>query len=225
MNSLPISAAFAGRDNQSAICRIGSVFFISAISLSGSRKWTSINCAIFSAARFWLFGSSAVCGIGNPRGRRKSASTANQSASPPTIPASAIARTRTTQPGGTSNRNVAAKVAVNPARIPVAVRRTLRLASRGCLRSIGVVPIMGPAVALPKSPDCVPQRHSGLWVFPHPVIPVSPWHRRQPPQATASTCAFNRVRAARNSASIRATRSATGTTSCTAPIPCPDPQI
>jgi len=35
---------------------------------------------------------SAVCGIGKPSGRRKSAVTANQSASPPTMPASAIAR-------------------------------------------------------------------------------------------------------------------------------------
>src|SRR5262245_18544684 len=37
-------------------------------------------------------GINAVCGIGSPSGRRKSAVTANQSASPPTSPASAIAR-------------------------------------------------------------------------------------------------------------------------------------
>src|SRR6267142_6215586 len=35
---------------------------------------------------------SAVCGIGRPSGRRKSAVTANQSASPPITPASATAR-------------------------------------------------------------------------------------------------------------------------------------
>ena len=35
----------------------------------------------------------AVCGIGRPSGRRKSAVTANQSASAPTIAASAVART------------------------------------------------------------------------------------------------------------------------------------
>jgi hypothetical protein len=38
-------------------------------------------------------GMIAVCGIGSPSGRRKSAVTANQSASAPTIPASAAART------------------------------------------------------------------------------------------------------------------------------------
>ena len=39
-----------------------------------------------------LAGMSAVCGMGMPSGWRKSAVTANQSASPPTTPASAMAR-------------------------------------------------------------------------------------------------------------------------------------
>ena len=41
----------------------------------------------------FFVGMIAVCGIGSPSGRRKSAVTANQSASAPTIPASAVART------------------------------------------------------------------------------------------------------------------------------------
>ena len=39
------------------------------------------------------FGMIAVCGIGSPSGRLNKAVTANQSASAPTMPASAIART------------------------------------------------------------------------------------------------------------------------------------
>jgi hypothetical protein len=38
-----------------------------------------------------LFGMMAVCGIGTPSGCRNNATTANQSASPPIIPASAAA--------------------------------------------------------------------------------------------------------------------------------------
>ncbi len=41
----------------------------------------------------------AVCGIGKPSGRRNSAVTANQSAKPPTIAASAAARTKLTHIG------------------------------------------------------------------------------------------------------------------------------
>ena len=46
----------------------------------------------------------AVCGIGMPSGCRNSAVTANQSASPPTIAASAVARTSRTQKGAKSGR-------------------------------------------------------------------------------------------------------------------------
>ena len=44
------------------------------------------------SASFFV-GMIAVCGMGSPSGRRNSAVTANQSASAPTIPASAMART------------------------------------------------------------------------------------------------------------------------------------
>jgi len=43
--------------------------------------------------RSFCVGMIAVCGIGRPSGLRNSAVTANQSASPPTSDASAVART------------------------------------------------------------------------------------------------------------------------------------
>ena len=59
----------------------------------GMRKFDCRNRAIESAMRSLFSGMIAVCGIGMPRGWRNSAVTANQSAMPPTIPASAKART------------------------------------------------------------------------------------------------------------------------------------
>ena len=47
----------------------------------------------FSAMRAWLRGMIAVCGIGRPSGRRNSATTAYQSANPPTVAAAAKAAT------------------------------------------------------------------------------------------------------------------------------------
>ena len=44
--------------------------------------------------RSLLLGMMAVCGIGSPSGRRNSATTANQSASAPTVAASQNARTQ-----------------------------------------------------------------------------------------------------------------------------------
>ena len=54
-------------------------------------SWTKVP----RLAPIWSFlrGMIAVCGIGSPSGWRKSAVTANQSASAPTIEASAVART------------------------------------------------------------------------------------------------------------------------------------
>ena len=66
---------------------------------SAFRKFSPTNS--LSAPPIWsfFFGTSAVCGIGMPIGYRNSAVTANQSASPPTMPASDAARTYGTQPG------------------------------------------------------------------------------------------------------------------------------
>ena len=53
-----------------------------------------------SPIRSLFLGKIAVCGIGRPSGCRNSAVTANQSASPPTRAASAVARTSSIQKPG-----------------------------------------------------------------------------------------------------------------------------
>ncbi len=59
----------------------------------GVRKLSLRKLASVSPIRSLFLGTIAVCGIGRPSGWRKSAVTANQSAMPPTRPASAKART------------------------------------------------------------------------------------------------------------------------------------
>ena len=61
--------------------------------VSGARKLVSMKLPRLSAMRSWLRGMMAVCGIGRPSGRRNSATTAYQSASPPTVAAAAKAAT------------------------------------------------------------------------------------------------------------------------------------
>src|SRR5437016_103324 len=60
----------------------------------------------------------AVCGIGRPRGCRNSAVTANQSASPPTRDASAVARTQPSQGYCASNTRAVTNTTTAHARRP-----------------------------------------------------------------------------------------------------------
>ena len=60
---------------------------------SSARKFSPTKSPRLSPIWSFLRGMIAVCGIGRPSGWRKSAVTANQSASAPTIAASAVART------------------------------------------------------------------------------------------------------------------------------------
>ena len=60
---------------------------------AGIRKFSLRKLASASPIRSLLRGMIAVCGIGRPSGWRNRAVTANQSASPPTIAASAKALT------------------------------------------------------------------------------------------------------------------------------------
>ena len=62
-------------------------------STSGARKFVCTNVPSPRPSWSLRLGMMAVCGIGNPSGCRNSAVTANQSASAPTIAASAVART------------------------------------------------------------------------------------------------------------------------------------
>ena len=60
---------------------------------ASDRKLVATNSDSDEPMASLRFGMIAVCGIGSPSGRLNSAVTANQSASAPTMPASAIART------------------------------------------------------------------------------------------------------------------------------------
>ena len=71
-----------------------SIWRIRRATTGAIRKFSLRNVASVSPMRSLLRGMIAVCGIGRPSGWRNSAVTANQSASPPTIPASANALTQ-----------------------------------------------------------------------------------------------------------------------------------
>ena len=60
---------------------------------SSDRKFDPTKSPRLLPSASFLFGMIAVCGIFSPSGCRNSAVTANQSASAPTMPASAAART------------------------------------------------------------------------------------------------------------------------------------
>src|SRR5581483_6154889 len=77
-----------------------------------------------SAISSQLVGMIAVWGIGSPRGRRKRAVTANQSARPPTIPASAIARIQ--PPHHAARTGMAATASATAARSTISARRRCR---------------------------------------------------------------------------------------------------
>ncbi len=100
-----ISAASQRASSRVATSRSRDVNRSAARAIRAAMSTRAISCATYSfvstrlptivptraAISSQLAGISAVCGIGRPSGRRKIAVTANQSASPPTIPASAIA--------------------------------------------------------------------------------------------------------------------------------------
>ncbi len=64
-----------------------------SVSTAGARKFVCTKVPRPRPSWSLRFGMMAVCGIGRPSGWRNSAVTANQSASAPTMAASAVART------------------------------------------------------------------------------------------------------------------------------------
>lgn len=60
---------------------------------ASERKFSPTNSPSETPSWSFFFGMIAVCGMGMPSGWRKRAVTANQSASAPTMPASAAADT------------------------------------------------------------------------------------------------------------------------------------
>ena len=91
----------------------------------GIRKLLRRNCASWSPIRSLLRGMIAVCGIGSPSGWRNSAVTANQSASPPTIAASANARTKPSHGRPGSRWRAVRNTAAIATSMKVAIRRII----------------------------------------------------------------------------------------------------
>jgi hypothetical protein len=83
----------SGLPSQSAIHRAASTWTSFSDSTFGVRKLLVMKRPSAPAMRALLRGTIPVWGIGNPSGRRNSATTANQSAQAPTMPAWANART------------------------------------------------------------------------------------------------------------------------------------
>ena len=89
----PTRSALAGWANQAATRAATSNSRSLASTCSVARKWVARKWARFSPMRSLFSGMMAVCGIGSPQGCRNSATTANQSATAPTMAASAKAAT------------------------------------------------------------------------------------------------------------------------------------
>jgi len=105
--------------------------FIRRATTEGVRKLSLRNWASVSPILSLLRGMIAVCGIGSPSGWRNRAVTANQSAMPPTSPASAKARTKPQAGWRWSSRVAAMKIAAMPASIAVASARMPRALCAG----------------------------------------------------------------------------------------------
>lgn len=94
-----------------------------------SRKLVSTNSPSVRPISSLRLGMIAVCGIGSPSGRRNRAVTANQSASAPTIPPSAAARTYASHGCRSWNMNAMTNAMAMKTRAPSAtafIRRSAR---------------------------------------------------------------------------------------------------
>ena len=122
-----------------------------------------------------LRGIRPVCGIGSPSGRRKSAVTANQSARPPTMPASAMARRK-------PPHQVARTGYVTTAS-PAAASRTARASRRfGLIRHYSRRKSSMRSVALgPSGYVCVARRSPPLHACPIPGTSQVSSHGRPAP--------------------------------------------
>ena len=125
----------------------------------GIRKLSRRKLASVSPIRSLLRGTIAVCGMGRPSGWRNRAVTANQSASPPTIAASAKARTKPQagcrSPSARATRNTTA-IANSNAVATIRIRR-----SAG---GVAVEPGMGKRASL--MPRTIAQSGEGSSPFP-----------------------------------------------------------
>ena len=93
-SSLLTRAACAGSDSQAPTRAETRARMTLSRTTSADRKFDATNDSRLRPSASLRVGMIAVCGIGSPSGERNSAVTANQSASPPTIAASAPALTK-----------------------------------------------------------------------------------------------------------------------------------
>src|SRR5882757_658158 len=129
---------------------------------AASRKCTSMNSPSLSAIRCWLLWMIAVCGIGSPKGRRNSATTAYQSARPPMVAASAKAATKP----NAGCRCSKAFAVTNSAKVPASTRVASALMRRNSAarsaspevsdENVPVIMAFGPVQAL--LPSCPASR-------------------------------------------------------------------
>ena len=102
----------------------------SAATTSRTRKCFCTKLPRMRPMRSFWVATIAVWGIGSPRGRRNRAVTANQSASPPTSDASAVARTKPSHGWTPSRKRAPMKTMPASTSRPVARRRMV--SSRAC---------------------------------------------------------------------------------------------
>ena len=126
----PSRAAFSGRTSQAPILLATPRVRSLPTMTSRPRKFCCTNSPRLSPSASFFSGMIAVCGIGSRIGCRNSAVTANQSASAPTMDASAVARTYPTQVGGCGTSTVTRKTSSAAPSSPVAPS----LARRNCTR-------------------------------------------------------------------------------------------
>ena len=96
-SSLVTRSADSGRARNSPTRRAMEKRASRSRTTASDRKFVATNSDSDSPIASLRRGMIAVCGIGSPSGCRKRAVTANQSASAPTMPASAMARTYASQ--------------------------------------------------------------------------------------------------------------------------------
>jgi len=134
----------------------------------GVRKLSFRKLASVSPIRSLLRGMIAVCGIGRPSGWRKRAVTANQSAMPPTSPASAKAWAKPQAGWASARLATAMKIAAIPASIAVASARMPRESRWARLRP-------GGQAGIKAHPRCIAMAGAGSYPPPADRGPATKW--------------------------------------------------
>ena len=136
--------------------------WISSVRTFGLRNFSRTKSAKLVAMRFLLCGMMAVCGMRRPKGCRNSATTANQSAKPPTMAASAPAFTR----------RVAKVAGIKSVAIKTTIANAKHPSARYCLRrnsaSLSLLNFTSPMFARSKKQNF--QESGGPQTSTHPNL-------------------------------------------------------